>query len=100
MPGVYELADAERSIIYIGQSSTDVPNRIRQHLARAGCVAERACYWRYAYSAVPQAEEAHLLTEYRDAHEGSLPACNRATPLVRDARRRAIERFGGAGRED
>jgi len=34
MPGVYELADEDKSIIYIGQSKTDVPNRIRQHLQK------------------------------------------------------------------
>src|SRR5690606_39483983 len=50
MPGVYELADEEKRVIYIGQSATDVPNRIRQHLARPTCVRERVRYWRYAYS--------------------------------------------------
>ena len=98
MPGVYELANAERSVIYIGQSATDVPNRIRQHLTRGGCVAENVCFWRYAYSAVPQAEEARLLEEFRAANGGALPACNRATPLPRDARRRATERFGGSNK--
>ncbi len=96
MPGVYELANAERSVIYIGQSATDVPNRIRQHLARGGCVAQNVCFWRYAYTAVPQAEEARLLEEYRAANSGALPTCNRATPLPRDARRRASERFGSS----
>jgi len=95
MPGVYELADASKAVVYIGQSASDVPGRIRQHLAADGCVAGRACYWRYAYSAVPQAEEARLIDEHRVRHEGELPDCNRATPLVRDARRRAAERFGG-----
>jgi hypothetical protein len=95
MPGVYQLADAKKQIIYIGQSATDVPNRLRQHLAAGGCVAERAAYWRYEYSRVPQADEAELLAEYREANGGLLPPCNRATPLVRGARRRAIERFGG-----
>lgn len=98
MPGVYELANAERSVIYIGQSATDVPNRIRQHLARGGCVAENVSFWRYAYTAVPQAEEARLLEEFRAANGGALPACNRATPLTRDANRRATERFGGGNR--
>lgn len=96
MPGVYELADEERRVIYIGQSATDVPNRLRQHLAKGGCVARSARFWRYAYTAVPQAEEARLLDDYRAANDGALPACNRATPLVRGAARRATERFGGS----
>ncbi|HRN18936.1 MAG: GIY-YIG nuclease family protein [Trueperaceae bacterium] len=100
MPGVYEIADERRSVIYIGQSAVDVPNRIRQHLAKGGCVATNAGFWRYAYSAVPQAEEARLLDDYRAAHSGALPRCNRATPLVRDARRRASERFGGGNGQE
>lgn len=91
MPGVYELADAERRVVYVGQSATDVPNRIRQHLARPGCVREHASFWRYRHSLVPQAEEAALLEDHR-VRLGALPCCNRARPLQRDARRRWLER--------
>lgn len=91
MPGVYELADGDKRVIYVGQSARDVPNRIRQHLQKTPCIRERALYWRYRYSRVPQAEEAALLGSYAEAH-GELPPCNRATPLRRDARRRYGER--------
>ena len=93
-PGVYELADADKRVIYIGQSAVDVPNRLRQHLASGGCVAERAAFWRSAYSRVPQADEAALLARHRARH-GDVPGCNRAIPKARDARRRRAERFGG-----
>jgi len=93
-PGVYELADPDRRVIYIGQSATDVPNRLRQHLAAGGCVAERATFWRMAASRVPQADEARLLAAH-EARHGRLPDCNRARPLERDARRRYAERSGG-----
>jgi hypothetical protein len=88
---VYELADADRNIIYVGQSARDVPNRIRQHLTRAGCVRESAVWWRYAFSRVPQADEARLLAEFLERH-GELPACNRSKPQLRDAARRYAER--------
>ncbi|MBW6456787.1 MAG: GIY-YIG nuclease family protein [Trueperaceae bacterium] len=94
LPGVYELADADRRVIYIGQSATDVPNRLRQHLAAGGCVAEAAAFWRMAASRVPQADEARLLAAYEAVH-GRLPACNRARPLQRGARRRYSERSSG-----
>jgi predicted GIY-YIG superfamily endonuclease len=94
MPGVYELADAERRCIYIGQSATDVPNRLRQHLASRGCVAQHAVFWRYRSSLVPQAEEAALLAEHLQRW-GRLPRCNRARPLPRDALRRWRERSQG-----
>jgi hypothetical protein len=93
-PGVYELADAERRTVYVGQSARDVPNRIRQHLARGGCVARRAAFWRMAYSRVPQADEAELLARHRARHD-TLPPCNEATPRRRDAARRWTERSGG-----
>ncbi|MFA5550786.1 MAG: GIY-YIG nuclease family protein [Trueperaceae bacterium] len=95
MPGVYELADDGKRVIYIGQSATDVPNRLRQHLVAGGCVAQTVSFWRYEYSRVPQAREAELLAGYAAKH-GALPPCNRARPLERDGRRRAAERFGAS----
>lgn len=92
MPGVYELADVDKRTIYIGQSARDVPNRIRQHLERPGCVAEHAAFWRYAYSRVPQAHEAEHLARHRARHGGLLPSCNRATPRERSALDRIRER--------
>jgi predicted GIY-YIG superfamily endonuclease len=98
MPGVYELADEAKRVVYIGQSAKDVPNRIRQHLTgRSGatCVAERAVYWRYRYARVPQAEEAALLATFKSRF-GTLPLCNRAAPLPRGASRRYLERTRGS----
>lgn len=94
MPGVYEIADAEKRTIYIGQSSRDVPGRIRQHLAAGGCVAEHGAWWRMAASRVPQADEADLLATFRDRH-GDQPHCNEARPRQRDATRRWRERSRG-----
>ncbi len=91
MPGVYEVADAERRVIYVGQSATDVPNRLRQHLARPGCIRDAGVFWRYRHSRVPQAEEAALLAVH-EARHGILPVCNRARPRPRDASRRWRER--------
>lgn len=93
MPGIYELADDSKRLVYIGQSARDVPNRIRQHLAKEGCVRDAVRYWRYEYSRVPQADEARLLAAYRRAHSGSVPQCNNAVPLERDPLRRFSERF-------
>jgi hypothetical protein len=91
MPGVYELADDERRVIYIGQSGRDVPNRIRQHLERNACIAERVVFWRYALSRVPRSEEAELLARHTDRH-GEMPECNRGGQLRRDAAARYRER--------
>jgi len=93
LPGVYEVADADQRVVYIGQSAIDVPNRLRQHLAAGGCVAERGAYWRMAASRVPQADEARLLAAFEACH-GRLPACNAARPRERGARRRYAERSG------
>lgn len=90
-PGIYELADGEKRLIYIGQSARDVPERIRQHLSNSPCIQGRACYWRSAYSRVPQADEAAHLAVYRSKHR-ELPPCNRAEPLERSPLRRYRER--------
>jgi len=96
-PGVYELADAKKQVIYIGQSAKDVPNRIRQHLEKKGgknlCITDQAVYWRSRYSRVPRSEEAALLAQYLTKYE-ALPPCNRATQRVRDANKRYLERSG------
>lgn len=94
LPGVYELADADKQLIYIGQSARDVPNRIRQHLEQNPCIAGSLFYWRYRFSRVPEAEEAALLAAYRARH-GAAPLCNRATPLLRNMLRRYQERSRG-----
>lgn len=94
LPGIYELADADKQTLYIGQSATDVPNRIRQHLHRSPCIAEAAVYWRYTYSRVPQADEALHIGRY-EARYGALPPCNQARPRLRDADRRYRERSRG-----
>ena len=90
-PGVYELADEKKQIIYIGQSVKDVPNRIRQHLEKSSCIQEKVVYWRYSYSRVPQSEEAHHIDKYLKTN-GDLPLCNEATPRVRSLKRRYNER--------
>lgn len=94
LPGLYEIADAEKRTIYIGQSARDVPTRIAQHLRTGGCVAQRAAYWRMSESRVPQADEADAIAAHQARH-GRLPACNEATPRRRDAGRRWRERSRG-----
>ncbi len=91
MPGVYELADSEKRLIYIGQSAKDVPNRIRQHLQKNTCIQEQVCFWRYEYSRVPQAEEARQISLYIHRF-ASLPPCNEATPKERNSLKRYLER--------
>ncbi len=94
-PGVYELADAKKQVIYIGQSAKDVPNRIRQHLGKNPCITEQAVYWRSRYSRVPRSEEAALLRAYLSKYE-ALPPCNRMTQKLRNGQERYLERTGSS----
>lgn len=90
MPGVYELADSNKRVIYIGMSARDVPGRLRQHLSRPGAIRDQAVWWRFESSRVPQAREAQLLAEHRQRH-GCLPHCNTLIPQERGAERRYRE---------
>jgi len=91
LAGVYELANAKKEIIYIGQSATDVPNRIRQHLQKSDCIKDQVVFWRYEYSRVPQAEEAKQIDRFINKFN-CLPLCNTATPKTRNALKRYAER--------
>lgn len=90
MPGVYELADELKRVIYIGMSARDVPGRLRQHLSRPGAIRDQAVWWRFEASRVPQAREAQLLAQYRERY-GCLPQCNTGKPRERDVQRRYRE---------
>jgi len=90
-PGIYEIADEKKRVIYIGQSARDVPNRIRQHLKSSSCIIAKAYYWRYQFSRVPQAEEAKQLAQHMTKH-GRIPICNQVKPLEKDISRRYSER--------
>ena len=93
-PGVYEVADEKKQVIYVGQSARDVPTRLRQHLAAGSCVADDGVFWRMAFSRVPQADEAELIAVHLRRF-GTVPSCNEATPTQRDAMRRWRERSRG-----
>jgi len=91
MPGVYEIANADKKIIYIGQSAKDAPNRIRQHLKKDNCISNLAYYWRYEFSRIPKADEAKQIDLFLKAN-AKIPKCNTVTPLLRDILRRYSER--------
>jgi len=91
MPGIYEIANMDKQIIYIGQSAKDVPNRIRQHLKKENCISVEAYYWRYKFSRVPKADEASHIDLYLKEN-AKLPKCNSVTPMVRNILRRYSER--------
>ncbi len=91
LPGIYEIANIDKKIIYIGQSAKDVPNRIRQHLQKENCISLIAHYWRYEFSRIPTADEAHHIDLFLK-NNGAIPRCNTVTPIVRNILKRYSER--------
>ncbi len=91
MPGIYEIANYDKKIIYIGQSAKDAPNRIRQHLQKENCISDEAYYWRYEFSRIPKADEANHIDSFLEEN-GKIPKCNKVTPIVRDILKRYSER--------
>ena len=76
-PGVYELADVNRELLYIG-CAQEVRDRLQQHLARpqSGECFRKARYFRveYADNYVERCDK--MMARYASLHQGRFPPCN------------------------
>lgn len=78
-PGVYELGDVNRSMVYIG-STIHIRTRLGQHLAGGDpCIDLNARYYRIDYRHDYVAHERERLLDFQRTH-GRLPHCNDRIP--------------------
>jgi hypothetical protein len=101
--GVYELADEEGNVLYIGYAGGREPfgirGRIERHFSREegnAVVRGRARRYRYEVNAQYLTRHIELLTRHRDEH-GRLPEGNEAPGEVLPRLGR-FEAAGGAGK--
>jgi excinuclease UvrABC nuclease subunit len=84
--GVYELADADRVVIYIGRAKGgNLRNRLRTHARERvnECIRMSAVCFRYAVTKAHRRDEKELFVEYKTAHDGKIPQCNTIDPSLR-----------------
>jgi len=75
-PGVYELANREETVIYIG-SASNVRLRLQQRLREptGSCIGRHAVFARVEYTAAFKTREQNLRKLFRDVF-GADPLCN------------------------
>jgi excinuclease UvrABC nuclease subunit len=79
-PGVYQLSQ-DGSVIYIGMSEQTIRSRLQSHQsgAEGACTVKATTYKRETTTAAAaRNRESALLSEYRSAHQGKAPSCNKA----------------------
>jgi excinuclease UvrABC nuclease subunit len=79
-PGVYEFADANGEIVYIG-SSNQLKRRLKEHLGEGttSCIKKCAKQYRLEYTAYYITRESELIATFKMA-KGALPRCNSMQP--------------------
>ena len=79
-PGVYELGDASKNVVYIG-SSNEVRRRLREHLAAhaQSCIGNRTKFYRIEYTQNYVQRERELYDSHVRLH-GQRPICNDVRP--------------------
>jgi len=83
--GVYELADRNDTIIYIGRAKGgNLRNRLRTHANERvnECIREKAVYFRYMVTKAHRREEKTLFSVYKAKHGGKIPPCNTIDPSL------------------
>ena len=84
--GVYELADADGIVIYIGRAKGgNLRNRLRTHAREKvnECIRRGAVHFRFVVTKAHRRDEKALFTEYKAAHDGEIPHCNTIDPSLR-----------------
>ena len=84
--GVYELADGDKVVIYIGRAKGgNLRNRLRTHARERvnECIRTGAVHFRCAVTKAHRRDEKALFAEYKAAHDGEIPRCNTIDPSLR-----------------
>ena len=84
--GVYQLADSNKIVIYIGRAKGgNLRARLRTHANERvnDCIHKTAVYFRYIVTRAHRREEKTAFVEYKAEHNGEIPLCNTIDPSLR-----------------
>lgn len=79
-PGVYQFANADNAIVYIG-SSNEIRRRLKEHLSEdaKGCIKKNAAKYRIEYRADYKTAERAYYDEFVRSYKRA-PQCNDVRP--------------------
>jgi hypothetical protein len=81
-PGVYELANLVRTVVFIGAAGDNLSDALTQHMNAPATLHPHfgRLYFRYAPLEQPEGAQAALLEAYRASHSGAFPAAQMTRP--------------------
>lgn len=87
-PGVFEIANLVRTVLFIGAAPCDLATTIREAVVSPRLMSRSHCI-RFELADDAEARAGRLLAAYRQAHGGLAPYAHRSDPLTNllDARR-------------
>jgi hypothetical protein len=81
-PGVYELANLVRTVLFIGAAQDNLGSELKSILDTPGAslIGRSRLYFRFHATDDAELTQAELLEEYRQRHGGALPPAQSTTP--------------------
>ncbi len=81
-PGVYELANLVRTVVYIGAAGENLNDALTQHLNAPATLHPHVgrLYFRIAPLESPMGAQAELIEEFRTSHHGAFPVAQMTQP--------------------
>jgi hypothetical protein len=81
-PGVYELANLVRTVVYIGAAGENLSDALTQHMNAPATLHPHfgRLYFRFAPLEQPDGAHAELIEEFRASHSGAFPAAQLTQP--------------------
>ena len=81
-PGVYELANLVRTVVFIGAAGENLSDTLTQHMNTPATLHPHfgRLYFRFAPLEQPEGAQERLLEAFRASHSGAVPAAQMTQP--------------------
>ena len=81
-PGVYELANLVRTVVFIGAAGDNLSDALTEHMNTPATLHPHfgRLYFRYAPLEEPDSAQATLIEAFRASHSGAFPAAQMTQP--------------------
>jgi hypothetical protein len=81
-PGVYELANLVRTVVFIGAAGENLSDALTQHMNTPATMHGHVgrLYFRFAPLEAPEGVQTELIEAFRASHSGAFPAAQMTQP--------------------